>query len=64
MKTYSLSKLDGGKTPNVRVTQRTYPKRKGWIVVDSWPANDQPPTTSDVRAHNDWENRNGRAMGR
>lgn len=53
MKTYALSKLDG-KTSAKFVTQSTYPKRKGWTVVDSWPANDQPPQTSDARAHQAW----------
>jgi hypothetical protein len=60
MKTYVLNRLDG-KTPAKKVTQSTYPRRKGWTVVDSWPANDQHPTTSDGRAHNDWDRRNGRA---
>lgn len=63
MKTYTLSKING-KTPNITVTQKTFPKRVGWTVVDSWPADDAPPTSGDVRSHNDWERRNGRAMGR
>ena len=66
MKTYSLAKLtaNGGldpSRPNKLVTQRTQPDRKGWLVVDSWPAWDQPPSTSDARAHQDWDRRNGRS---
>lgn len=60
MRTYVISKLDN-RTETKRLTQATRPNRKGWTVVDSWPANDQPPTNSDARAHNDWERRNGRA---
>lgn len=47
-----------------RITQKTRPRIKGDFVVDSWPADDGPPTNqNDAGAWDRWRNRQGYAGG-
>ena len=63
MRTYAMVKsehLGDPKKPSgsVRTTQKSYPKRKGYAVVDSWDTKNPPPENhADLL---EWRNRTGR----
>ena len=63
MRTYAMVKSEHLNDPRkpaerILVTQKTYPKRVGYAVVDSWETKNPPP--EDHAGLLDWRNRTGR----
>jgi hypothetical protein len=48
---------------NTRRGLHAMAKRRGTVIVDSWPSNDPPPVRSDAREWDAYRNRHGYAGG-
>lgn len=53
--TWTLTRwLAGGREESITVTQRSRPKRMGWVVTGWHWADDPPPGCNDARAWDEW----------